>query len=313
MKAFFKTFSWLVFLLFVSTFLCFSILYYAKGSVVFAKTPQAVSLEVKKQIEENLNLNKPLLEQYFSWAKKALKGDFSYSLISGEKVSKLFFELLPNTLILALSSFILLFLFSLALGLLSLFFRNGFVDKFLNYLSMSFFALPNFALALLFILCFSFIFKLLPAFGVSDLGFENDISNRISHLILPVSVLVLSHLAPYLRFIRTLLIESFNQSFIQGALARGLSFKRIYFHFILKHTFGSFLTFFAANLVSFIMSIYVIENVFAYAGIGNLIIQSIIFKDYPVVLLLMIFSILLVFFVNSFVKFLCVLINPRLN
>ncbi|MBF7043443.1 ABC transporter permease, partial [Campylobacter volucris] len=127
-----KRLLWAFFLIFFASFLCFVMMYYAKGSVVFAAVPQGVSLKVKEEIEKNLNLDKPLLEQYENWAFKALKGDFSYSLISGEKVSEILKEKLPYTIILGSLAFFVLFVSSLILGLLCVFYKDSFLDKFIT-------------------------------------------------------------------------------------------------------------------------------------------------------------------------------------
>lgn len=306
-----KRLLWAFFLIFFASFLCFVMMYYAKGSVVFAAVPQGVSLKVKEEIEKNLNLDKPLLEQYENWAFKALKGDFSYSLISGEKVNEILKEKLPYTIILGSLAFFVLFVLSLILGLLCVFYKDSFLDKFITFFTMSFLALPTFSLSLMLILFFSVIFKFFPSSAIADIGFEDDVKNRLWHLFLPVCVLVFSHLAVFVRFIRTTLIDSLNQNFIESAFARGLSKKRVYLHFVLKDAFGSILAYFGASFVSFLMGTYIVESVFSYEGIGNLVIKSILFKDYPVVLAVVSFSILVVVFVNLIVEILCKMINPR--
>ncbi|TXE87565.1 ABC transporter permease [Campylobacter volucris] len=306
-----KRLLWAFFLIFFASFLCFVMMYYAKGSVVFAAVPQGVSLKVKEEIEKNLNLDKPLLEQYENWAFKALKGDFSYSLISGEKVNEILKEKLPYTIILGSLAFFVLFVLSLILGLLCVFYKDSFLDKFITFFTMSFLALPTFSLSLMLILFFSVIFKFFPSSAIADIGFEDDVKNRLWHLFLPVCALVFSHLAVFVRFIRTTLIDSLNQNFIESAFARGLSKKRVYLHFVLKDAFGSILAYFGASFVSFLMGTYIVESVFSYEGIGNLVIKSILFKDYPVVLAVVTFSILAVVFVNLIVEILCKMINPR--
>ncbi|WP_341765470.1 ABC transporter permease [Campylobacter volucris] len=306
-----KRLLWAFFLIFFASFLCFVMMYYAKGSVVFAAVPQGVSLKVKEEIEKNLNLDKPLLEQYENWAFKALKGDFSYSLISGEKVNEILKEKLPYTIILGSLAFFVLFVLSLILGLLCVFYKDSFLDKFITFFTMSFLALPTFSLSLMLILFFSVIFKFFPSSAITDIGFEDDVKNRLWHLFLPVCALVFSHLAVFVRFIRTTLIDSLNQNFIESAFARGLSKKRVYLHFVLKDAFGSILAYFGASFVSFLMGTYIVESVFSYEGIGNLVIKSILFKDYPVVLAVVSFSILVVVFVNLIIEILCKMINPR--
>lgn len=300
-------------LMFLSSFLCFVMLYYSKTSVVFASGNDVVSLETKNRIEANLNLDKPLLEQYKMWLLKVCKGDFGTSLISGEKVFFLILEPLKNTFILTIASLFVLFFLSIILALICVIYKDGFIDKMINFFTLSFFALPPFALALIHILIFGFFLKILPISGISDIGFENDLSNRILHLILPLSTLVLSHLAIFVRIAKTSFVESFNQIFILNAFARGLSKIRIYGHFILKYSLGVIISYFGACALSFIMGAYVVESIFSYNGIGFLMIQSIIFKDYPVAMFLIMLSVLMVNFFILISTLLARLINPRLN
>lgn len=286
-----------VFLLFLLSYLCFLMIYFSKGSVANAINLQA-SKEFKTQIENNLNLNKPLNEQYFLWLKGLIKGDLGRSLINGESVNLIIKERLNSSLILALISLFILFVLSLFLGLLSVIYKGKFVDKFLHLFSMSFLATPSFAIALIFILFFSVYLKILPSSNIADIGFEDDFLNRVKHLILPVSVLVLSNLALFLRFFRTILLEILNQKFIEAAFVRGLSVKIIYFKLALKSALAPMCVYFAANCVGFLMNLYVIEGVFNYAGLGNLVIQSIYFKDYPVILAVIILSFFAATFIN---------------
>ena len=306
-----KRVFWLVILLLGLSYACFAMVHFSKGSVVYAKSPQGVSEELKKQIEANLNLDKPLNEQYLAWLGAAIKGDFSHSLITGESVNEIIAQRLSATLILGGLSLFVLFALSLVFALISVINKDKFIDKALNFISMGFFATPSFAICLLLILFFSVYLGVLPSSNIADLGFENDVLNRLTHLILPVSALVLAHLGAYLRIFRTILLESFNQNFIEAAFARGLSTKSIYFHLVLKHALPPILVYFAANSVAFLMNTYVVESVFAYVGLGNLVIESIIFKDYPVILAIVVLSIVGVVVLNFFAELCANLLDTR--
>lgn len=302
-----------IFVAFLSSFLCFVLLHFSKGSIAYANGVNSQSKEFVQRIEQNLGLNKPLLEQYKTWLLKALKGDFGFSLLSGEKVLKLIKERLANTLILALSALVLLFSLSVFLALLGLYYQNTFLDKIISFLSLTFFTLPPFALALLLILLFGVFYPILPSSGTSDIGYEDDFLNRLEHLILPILVLVLSHLALFLKITRNALNESFNEIFVLNAFARGLSKKRIYFHLLLKHAISPVIAYFGGASASFIMGTYVIESVFSYAGVGELLVKSIIFKDFPVVLALVFFNVLFVSLCTLTAEFIIKLINVRLR
>ncbi|HEG3654479.1 TPA: ABC transporter permease, partial [Campylobacter jejuni] len=277
-----------IFIAFFSTFLCFVLLHFSKGSIAYANGVNSQSKEFVQRIEQNLGLDKPLLEQYKIWLFKALKGDLGVSFLSGESVLKLIKERIFNTFILGFSALMLLFLLSVFLALLGYYYKESFIDKIITFLAFNFFALPPFVLALLFVLIFGIFWKILPVMGSSDIGFEDDFLNRLEHLILPVLVLILSHLALFLRIARNFINESFSQIFIQNLYARALREKDIYF-LVLKYSLSPIVAYFGGSALSFMMGTYVVESVFAYEGLGSLLFKSIIFKDYPVVLALIFF------------------------
>ncbi|ECL3645815.1 ABC transporter permease [Campylobacter jejuni] len=297
---------------FFSTFLCFVLLYFSKGSIAYANGVNSQSKEFVQRIEQNLGLDKPLLEQYKIWLFKALKGDLGVSFLSGESVLKLIKERIFNTFILGFSALMLLFLLSVFLALLGYYYKESFIDKIITFLAFNFFALPPFVLALLFVLVFGIFWKILPVMGSSDIGFEDDFLNRLEHLILPVLVLVLSHLALFLRIARNFINESFSQIFIQNLYARALREKDIYF-LVLKYSLSPIVAYFGGSALSFMMGTYVVESVFAYEGLGSLLFKSIIFKDYPVVLALIFFSVLLAAFFTFLSDIVARILNPRLR
>ncbi|EAI0399466.1 TPA: ABC transporter permease [Campylobacter jejuni] len=297
---------------FFSTFLCFVLLHFSKGSIAYANGVNSQSKEFVQRIEQNLGLDKPLLGQYKIWLFKALKGDLGVSFLSGESVLKLIKERIFNTFILGFNALMLLFLLSVFLALLGYYYKESFIDKIITFLAFNFFALPPFVLALLFVLIFGIFWKILPVMGSSDIGFEDDFLNRLEHLILPVLVLVLSHLALFLRIARNFINESFSQIFIQNLYARALREKDIYF-LVLKYSLSPIVAYFGGSALSFMMGTYVVESVFAYEGLGSLLFKSIIFKDYPVVLALIFFSVLLAAFFTFLSDIVARILNPRLR
>ncbi|HED1036266.1 TPA: ABC transporter permease [Campylobacter coli] len=301
-----------IFIAFFSTFLCFVLLYFSKGSIAYANGVNSQSKEFVQRIEQNLGLDKPLLEQYKIWLFKALKGDLGVSFLSGESVLKLIKERIFNTFILGFSALMLLFLLSVFLALLGYSYKESFIDKIITFLAFNFFTLPPFVLALLFVLVFGIFWKILPVMGSSDIGFEDDFLNRLEHLILPVLVLVLSHLALFLRIARNFINETFSQIFVQNLYARALREKDIYF-LVLRYSLSPIIAYFGGSALSFMMGTYVVESVFAYEGLGSLLFKSIIFKDYPVVLALIFFSVLLAAFFTFLSDIVARILNPRLR
>ncbi|EAI8838923.1 ABC transporter permease [Campylobacter coli] len=301
-----------IFIAFFSTFLCFVLLYFSKGSVAYANGVNSQSKEFVQRIEQNLGLDKPLLEQYKIWLFKALKGDLGVSFLSGESVLKLIKERIFNTFILGFSALMLLFLLSVFLALLGYYYKESFIDKIITFLAFNFFALPPFVLALLFVLIFGIFWKILPVMGSSDIGFEDDFLNRLEHLILPVLVLVLSHLALFLRIARNFINETFSQIFVQNLYARALREKDIYF-LVLRYSLSPIIAYFGGSALSFMMGTYVVESVFAYEGLGSLLFESILFKDFPMALALIFFSVLLAAFFTFLSDVFAWILNPRLK
>ncbi len=295
-----------IFIAFFSTFLCFVLLYFSKGSVAYANKVNSQSKELVQRIEANLGLDKPLLEQYQIWLFKALKGDLSVSFLSGESVLKLIKERMANTLILSLSALVLLFLLSVFLALLGYYYKESFIDKLITFLAFNFFALPPF------VLIFGIFWQVLPITGTSDIGFEDDFLNRLEHLILPVLVLVLSHLALFLRIARNFINETFSQIFVQNLYARALREKDIYF-LVLRYSLSPIIAYFGGSALSFMMGTYVVESVFAYEGLGSLLFESILFKDFPMALALIFFSVLLAAFFTFLSDVFAWILNPRLK
>ncbi|CDL89183.1 ABC transporter permease [Campylobacter coli] len=301
-----------IFIAFFSTFLCFVLLYFSKGSIAYANGVNSQSKEFVQRIEQNLGLDKPLLEQYKIWLFKALKGDLGVSFLSGESVLKLIKERIFNTFILGFSALMLLFLLSVFLALFGYYYKESFIDKIITFLAFNFFALPPFVLALLFVLIFGIFWQVLPITGTSDIGFEDDFLNRLEHLILPVLVLVLSHLALFLRIARNFINETFSQIFVQNLYARALREKDIYF-LVLRYSLSPIIAYFGGSALSFMMGTYVVESVFAYEGLGSLLFESILFKDFPMALALIFFSVLLAAFFTFLSDVFAWILNPRLK
>lgn len=143
-----------IFIAFFSTFLCFVLLHFSKGSIAYANGVNSQSKEFVQRIEQNLGLDKPLLEQYKIWLFKALKGDLGVSFLSGESVLKLIKERIFNTFILGFSALMLLFLLSVFLALLGYYYKESFIDKIITFLAFNFFCFTSFCFG--FIVCFDF-------------------------------------------------------------------------------------------------------------------------------------------------------------
>ena len=296
-------------LLFVLSFLVFSLLYFLPGDVTSAmfSRPEAMSQAMKAQILANLGLDKSLITQYFSWLKNALSLDFGKSFVSGEDIYEMFKTRLVNSIILLIFASFFIFVFSLILGLLSAVFKNKFVDTFINLTTFSLMCMPNFWLGLIFIYVFSIALGLLPSSGANYLGVSGI---SLKHVILPIFAIVLPHLATSVKFIRDIIISNLNTDFIQTLYARGIKNIQIY-RLAVFSSMSDIVRYFGTMIGGVFAGSYVIESVFSYPGIGELALKSIIAKDYPVVLAAILLSAIFVILANLAAEIIAILIDKR--
>ena len=296
-------------LLFFLSLIVFLLIFILPGSVTDAmfSRPEAVSESVKKQIEINLGLDKNVFLQYFSWIFAFLQGDFGLSLISGESISTIIAKRLPNTIALSLASFFFISLFSLILGFICAIYKNKFIDIFINITTFLLACLPHFWVGLAFILVFSLILGLFPSSGVNEIS---QIGISLKHLFLPLLSVVLPHLGLNIKFIKDTFLESLNKDFIQASYARGLEKSRIYL-LAFQDALPVIVQYLGTLMGGIFAGSYVVESVFSYPGIGELAISSVVSKDYPVVISVVLLSAVFVILSNLVAQIIAIMLDKR--
>lgn len=296
-------------LLFFLSLIVFLLIFILPGSVADAmfSRPEAVSESVKRQIEINLGLDKNAFLQYFSWIFAFLQGDFGLSLISGENISAIIGKRLPNTIALSLASFFFISLFSLILGFICAIYKNKFIDIFINVTTFLLACLPHFWVGLAFILVFSLILGLFPSSGVNEIS-QSGIS--LKHLFLPLLSVVLPHLGLNIKFIKDTFLESLSKDFIQASYARGLEKSRIYL-LAFQDALPVIVQYLGTLMGGIFAGSYVVESVFSYPGIGELAISSVVSKDYPVVISVVLLSAVFVILSNLLAQIIAIMLDKR--
>lgn len=296
-------------LLFFLSLIVFLLIFILPGSVTDAmfSRPEAVSESVKRQIEINLGLDKNVFLQYFSWVFAFLQGDFGLSLISGESISAIIAKRLPNTIALSLASFFFISLFSLILGFICAIYKNKFIDIFINVTTFLLACLPHFWVGLAFILVFSLILGLFPSSGVNEIS-QSGIS--LKHLFLPLLSVVLPHLGLNIKFIKDTFLESLSKDFIQASYARGLEKSRIYL-LAFQDALPVMVQYLGTLMGGIFAGSYVVESVFSYPGIGELAISSVVSKDYPVVISVVLLSAVFVILSNLLAQIIAIMLDKR--
>ena len=235
--------------------------------------PDDVPQEVKDAYRTAWGLDRPLPEQFAKYLISVGHGDLGYSFRDSRPALDVVTERIPATLRLGLCSFALSICLGIPLGLCAAFRRNTFLDRLATSVSVMGYSMPNFFLGILLILLFSLKLRLLPSSG----------SATPEHLIMPVITLGTATAGIVARFTRTAVLDVLGQPFVMAAKAKGLSVSRLIFGHVLPNAAIPVITILGLQLGSVIGGALVTETVFAWPGIGRLLVQSVNYRDLAVV------------------------------
>ena len=258
------------------------------------------------EFRQKEGFNDPAAIQYLKWLSKVAQGDLGYSYISGEKVLDVVLDSFGPTLRLALISLLISLLISIPLGILSAVRRGSAIDGLGMTVSLLGVSVPNFWLAYLLIILFALKLDILPVAGYGQGG-------DLEHLILPAITLGISAAAVTSRMIRTSMLEALEQDYITAARARGLSERSVVLRHALRNALLPVITVVSLNFTYLLNGSAVVETVFAWPGIGNLMTRSIYSRDYPVILGCMLFLAFLILAMNLLTDICYYYLNPRLR
>lgn len=263
----------------------------------------SVTNEQVEQLREELGFNEPLLIQYGHWLADFVKMDFGNSYITNQPVMEMLWSGLPATLELTAGGLLVMILIAVPLGSLAAIYRGSWIDQASRVVSLLGAAMPSFWLGLILIDLFAVRFGILPTMG----------RDGIISAVLPSITLGLAISSVYVRLLRSSLIDSLNQEYIRAARARGLSETRIFSAHALRASLPPVITVFGVSLGSLIGGVVVIEVIFAYPGIGKMVVDAIRGRDYPVIQGYILVMAIIVFMVNSAVDLSYRYLNPELR
>ena len=306
-KYIFKRLLSLVPILIGISFISFALIYFTGGDAVAVRYEAIggmLSPELINQKREELGLNRPFIIQYLSWLSGIIKGDMGVSYVSGKPVFGYIIGKLPNTLLLSISSLITTILISLPLGILSAIKRNSIFDNIIKAMSFIGNSLPNFFVALVLSYVFALQMKLLPVISQGT---------SFKSLILPTLTLSLAMSAKYIRQIRALIISELSKPYVRCARARGIKENTIIFFNVLRLTSLTLITLMALSFGSLLGGSAIVESIFMWDGIGKLAIESIKFRDYPVILAYVLWMAFIYVFINLLADISYYFLDPRLR
>jgi len=257
-------------------------------------------------------LDRPLLERYGRWLGNALGGDFGYSRLHGRPVVEVLLPRLGNTCLLMGASFVLALLIALPAGIIAALRPRSWLDYGLNLLAFAGISMPSFWLALLLILLFSVELGWLPAGGAQTVGVES-LSDRLTHLVLPVVTLAALTAGSVLRFTRSAMLETLRQDYIRTARAKGLGPLGVVLGHALRNAMIPVVTVLALHFGALFSGALIVETMFAYLGMGKLIYDSIMGNDFNLALVGLLFATLLTLASNLGADLIYAWLDPRIS
>ena len=261
------------------------------------------STELLEKTREEMGLNDPVLIQYGRWLGNVLHGDLGESSKFGESVWTQMTRKLPMTLKLAGVSLIVVILISFPLGILSAVKKNKAADYIIRFFSFFGVSMPNFWLALL----------LMYIFAVRLGWFKVVSTNSVQGMILPVATLTIPMISSYARQIRAALLEELNANYVIGARARGIPERRIIWGHVLPNAILPIITLLGLSVGHLLGGAAIIETIFSWQGIGNMVVEAIRVRDYPLIQGYVIWMAIIYVTVNLIVDIAYRLLDPQIR
>ncbi len=296
---------------------CFAVIRFAPGDPLYIyMTPGATGHRMTDQelqrMRDSLGLSGTLTEQYLSWLKKALQGDFGFSLSNREPVLDQILEKLPCTAGLMGVSLLIALTVAIPLGIWAGTRKNTPADGVISAITYLGISVPAFWLGIMMIVLFSLKLRWFPSSGMRTIGLYSS-WDVIRHRVLPAAVLSLGNMAVFVRYIRANTIDQLEEEYVQTALAKGLSQRRVFYGHVLRNCLLPVITVVGARLGTLVTGSFIVESVFAWPGLGTLGMSAINNRDYPMIMAIALFSCLFLQMGNFLADLLYCFVDPRIQ
>jgi peptide/nickel transport system permease protein len=287
-----------------------SLLYLTPGDPASVILGPNAREEAVQQLREKLDLDKPFVVRYLNWLWNAVQGDLGRSWQRNEKVSDMLANRAPASLELALFAAIIGLGLSIPIGAIAAIYRNSIIDHVFMLFALFWIAMPSFWLAIVAILIFSLRLHLLP---ISGRGGPFWTLSGLRHLILPAFAMGIRQVAILSRLTRAKMLEVLGEDFIRTARSKGLSERIVIFRHAFRNALIPTITVFGLQIPALFGLSVVIETVFSWPGIGKLLVDAVLKRDFPLVQGIVVWYTIVVILINLVVDVLYVYIDPRIK
>jgi peptide/nickel transport system permease protein len=303
------------------TIVCFVVMHLAPGSPTDMETqmnPRA-SADYRERLNAMYDLDKPLYQQYLSWVGKIVVLDLGKSFSSDRRpVARKIIERLPITIVINVLSMVLIFVIAIPIGVLAAVHKDSLFDKITGVFVFIGFAIPTFWLALLLMILFGIDLGWLPISGIRSLNYDYlppgmVVLDVMKHLILPVSLSAFGGLAGLSRYMRSNMLEVIRQDYILTARAKGLNERTVIYKHALRNALLPVITILGLSVPGLIGGSVIFESIFAIPGMGQLFYMSVMARDYPVVMGILLIGAVLTLLGNLIADVCYALADPRIR
>lgn len=278
---------------------------------------QSLGAETVQDLRRQFGLDLPLHIQYLKWIKGVVRGDLGTSLVFRRPITPIILHRFNTSLILAIPASIMMIVFGLSFGVFAAVKENKLVDHIISFASLTGISVPTFVTGSIFIYIFAVKLNWIPAafnaFNLQEFSFLKKCTFFFTVLIFPSITLSFEIVAHVARHTRASMIEEMKTNYFRTAILNGLPPKRAIWKHCLRNALLPSITVIAINIGYVIAGVVIVEMVFSYPGIGNLVTMAIVYRDVPLILS----GILVVsgsyVFANLFADILYTLLNPRIS
>lgn len=306
-------------IVFLVATLSFFLLHLAPGDPFTTLDNPNITEAVRQQWRTAYGLDRPLAEQYVRYLRNVARGDLGYSYSLHRPVAEALANALPNTLLLMGVALVMSFAIGILLGVFQARHRGSGLDHGIGTVSLVFFSMPDFWLAIMMLLVFAYRIPIFPVNGMFDpllhsyYGFWGRVADRLRHLVLPAATLTLLSAALIARYQRAAVLDVLQDDFVRTARAKGLGERRILMRHVLRNALLPIITLMGLLLPALLGGAVFVEKVFAWPGMGYLTVNAIGTRDYPLVTAALIIGAVLVAAGSLLADLLSAVVDPRLR
>ena len=289
----------------------FSFVHLIPGDPVVAILGTEVDQETQQALRHAMGLDRPLLAQYGVWLAAALRGDLGRSVRTQQPVAAILAQKLPVTLELTAAAALVGLAIELPAGVLAAVHRNSAVDLGAMGLALTGVSIPSFWLGVMLILLFALRWRLLPSLGY--VPFDRGPTDALRHMVLPAVTLGLGLAGALTRMVRSDLLEELGREYVRTARAKGLRFTRVIAKHVLRNALLPTLTVLGIQISVLLGGAVITEQIFVWPGVGQLIVQAVQSRDYPVLQGAILIVAVLAAVVQLLVDVAYAVMNPRIR